>query len=106
MKARDWILLTVGAAVVGWLVERQLSKAAAALVSLPGQFGSKIGVTLYDWIHPDEGSILTSPDYIVTFPNGDRHAVNSRSIDVNGAFIYQGRVYTMKRDAAGKNYAV
>jgi hypothetical protein len=106
MKARDMVLLVGLAGVAVWFLRKQLTASAQALISAPGELGSKIGLSLYDWINPNAGAGITSTDYIVTFPDGVRHAVNSQNVDAGGAFLYGTRVYTMKKDAAGKLYAV
>lgn len=48
--------------------------------------GSAIGSGLFDLFHPDQvGEMLF---HIVTFPNGARHSIPSRSVDKNGQFSY------------------
>lgn len=104
MKARD-IYIIGGLAVVGiWFVRNQVKAAADALLSAPGEFGSKIGLTLYDWVNPNTtGEMLY---YVATFPDGAGHAVPSTTVNTAGQFVYQGARYALKLDKAGKRYAV
>lgn len=54
----------------------------------PQAIGERLGDTLYSWfghqVNPN------APIYLVMFPDGKRHAVDSNAIDQSGYFTYQG----------------
>lgn len=106
MKPRDIVIIGGLAAFAIWYLRKQASAAADAVISLPGNVGSAIGSTLYDWIHPGDGLGINDTYYTVTFPNGQRHAIPANTVGASGTFDYAGVNYLMKKDAAGQNVAV
>lgn len=107
MNTKD--LLFLGLAATGvYLVYKFVNKAGDTLTAT----GEDIGSTLFDWLNPDPtGEMLF---YTVTFPDGSRHAIPSRSV-VNGIFqntgngvnyTGDGQMYQIKNDAAGNHYAI
>lgn len=106
MKARD-IYIIGGLAVVGiWFVRKQLLAAANAALAAPGELGSKIGLALFDWVNPNAGKDITATQYMTTFPDGVKHSVGAQFVNAQGRFKWQGVLMQLKRDAAGKAYAV
>jgi len=68
----------------------------------PQTIGEAIGGGLYSIFgsNPDVSSVT----YIVNFPDGMRHAVDSAQVDGNGNFIFNGSRYTLT-DRNGAHYA-
>lgn len=107
MKARDLLMLAAVGAGVAWVLSTQAKAAASAIIAAPGELGSRIGLSLYDWIHPASAGGITSTTYIALFPDGMKHAIDSALISSTGKFTYSGRAYQMKVNAAtGERLAV
>lgn len=94
--------------IVGYILYKKFSGAvsqtANAILAAPGQIGTSIGGTLYEWINPYPPGYDTY--YTVTFSDGSRHAIHSTDVANDGTFTYQGQNYTLKTDANGTRYAV
>jgi hypothetical protein len=74
----------------------------AASGGLLAEAGSWIGGKVFDIFHPSAGLMQT---FIVNFPDGSKHAVNSEDIDSSGRFLYAGRRYQLVTDGAGMKSA-
>jgi hypothetical protein len=107
MKPRDLLIFAAIGAGVAWVLSRQLKAAAGAVLNFPASVGSAIGTGLYDLFHKDQTGILTSKTYIVLFPDGQKHAVDSYYVGSTGKFTYAGRAYQLmiSKDGGG-NLAV
>lgn len=107
MKGKDWaILLAVaGGLYLAYRAFEGVRKAADKVLSLPGQFGSAVGLTLYEWLHDDPAN-LTSSVYKVTFPDGTWKSVDAATINKAGLFTVQGATWKLMRDNIGRTYAV
>jgi hypothetical protein len=104
MKTRDVVILAGLGGLVAWFVVSKIKGAGAAVLNAPAALGSKIGLTLYDWIHPD--TVGESLYYMVTFPDGARHSIASHTVDSSGRFSWGGQNYVMKSDASGFHHAI
>ena len=92
--------LTWGAiAGVAYLAYQAVSTVASVKGAL-NSLGSALGSGLYDLFHPDQtGEMLY---YTVQFPDGERHAVGSRTVDGSGRFTWGGRRYQLLVDKGVK----
>lgn len=89
------ILTWVAIGGIGYLVYQIYSAGSAAKAAL-NSVGSAIGTGLYDYFHPNEtGEMLY---YTVEFPDGQRHAVGSKTVDTSGRFTWGGRRYQLLVD--------
>lgn len=80
MKTKDWLLLALFGAGAYFLY-RTSTAAQRALATA----GEAIGSGLFDLFHPDQvGETLF---YTVAFPDGQNHAVPSRSVNSAGRFV-------------------
>jgi hypothetical protein len=104
MKTRDIVIIAGLGALAVWFVSKKLGAAGQAVLNAPAALGSKIGISLYDWIHPN--TVGESVFYVVTFPGGARHAVASGDVAAGGGFMFQGVPYYLKADASGNKFAV
>lgn len=109
-RVEKWLpyLALAGVAYAGYKLISKVGGAAASaaqsIISAPGQFGSAVGIQLYDWIHPNTAG--ESLFYVVNFPDGTRHAIGASTVADDGGFSYDNIAYVMKNDAAGNHYAV
>lgn len=100
MKTEDLKNLGILAALAGGavLAYRFYSDAKGALTTA----GEAIGSGLFDFFHPDQLGETTF--YIVTFPDGVKHSVPSRSVDANGLFTNKNLAPNYAGD--GKRYRI
>lgn len=79
------------------------SQAANAITqAVTGDDNATLGTAIYDWLHPEQS---VSPIYLLIFPDGAKHAIDSKDIQSGGVFVYLGARYRMElRD--GKRYAL
>ncbi len=66
--------------------------------------GSAIGGKLYDWINPNAGGLTTV--YVITFPDGSKHAINPNAVSSAGTFMYDNKVWKIHQDGNGVKVAV
>lgn len=109
MKQSDVKLyLTIAAVGVGayflWKLLSTAKDVGSAAIAIPGNIGSKIGLSLYDFFNPPTGRGLVSILYFL--PDGSRHAIDSADVDGSGSFTYSGVNYVMRTGSDGKHYAV
>lgn len=83
MNTRDTILL-IGVAGAALFVWHTFTKTKDKILSLLDSAGSAVGSGLFDLFHPDPVGETTF--YLVTFPDGVRHSVPSRSVNAKGIF--------------------
>lgn len=124
MKTEDMIKLAALAAA-GYVVYRLLSAASSAAAAAAGAVGAAasavnsayqttvaaVGSGLYAVFGPTDKS--ASMYYIVNFPDGNRHAVPSNTVDSSGNFLWTGYppgssgaiTLTLVKDSAGAWYA-
>jgi hypothetical protein len=77
-------LLVWGMVIVGGLVAYKLFDWGKKGVAALNEFGEAAGGAVYEFFHPDTvGEMLF---YTVKFPDGQFHAVPSRSVDSSGIF--------------------
>lgn len=80
------------------------SQAANALTqAVTGNEHSTLGTAIYDLFHPEPS---VSPIYLVIFPDGAKHAVDSKDVQAGGVFVYSGVRYRLDVRADGKRYAI
>lgn len=94
-KILPWAAVIAGAFVISKLFD--FGKAAASAVTATGE---AIGGSLYEYFHPDAAGDPTN--YLVTFPDGVRHQVPSRSVNADGTFVNVGAPPVYAGD--GKTY--
>lgn len=108
-RAIDEVLRIAIYAIGGYLVVKAFQavtfvgelpqKSLAALNSVGGALGSG----LFNILHPDTtGEMLY---YIITFPDGKRHAIGSLTVNADGQFSYAGARYQMLVGKDGMRYA-
>lgn len=90
-KLLTWAAIA-GIGFFGYKIYSGLSAVKDSLSSL----GSALGSGLYDLFHPDQTGEMVF--YNVLFPDGQKHAIPSRSVDSSGRFTYQGRRYQLLVD--------
>lgn len=56
----------------------------------PQAVGESIGSGLFSLFNPSADSLASSVTYIVKFPDGAKHAVDSSNVDGSGQFTYAG----------------
>lgn len=94
-KILPWAAVIAGAFVVAKLFDFG-KKASDVLTST----GEAIGGSLYEYFHPNpEGDPM---NFLITFPDGVRHQVPSRSLSSDGTFVNVGDGVVYRGD--GKTY--
>lgn len=83
MNTTDTVLL-IGVAGAAWFVWREFNKKKEKVLSLLDTLSTAIGSGLFDLFHPDPVGETTF--YMVTFPDGQRHSVPSRTVSTKGVF--------------------
>lgn len=91
-----WI--TWGLIAGGIYVVYQVVTTIKATGEVLGNAGSAIGTGLYDFFHRDP--LGESVYYTVTFPDGSRHSIPSRSVDNGGLFRNTGNGLNYLGDGA------
>jgi hypothetical protein len=73
---------------------------------LPASAGESLGDTLFS-VFGSQPSGAGSSDlsYIVTFPDGSRHGVDSSLVDAYGNFTYAGQEFRLGQDGQGNHIA-
>ena len=67
---------------------------------------TRLGEKVASFFVPSPNDKVFATDYIVTFPNGARHAISSTLVNANGFFTYSGVRYRLALDSNGKKIAV
>lgn len=103
MNVKDYAVIGVGAALLYAVVQvgRKIGGAAGAVGDALTKTGETIGEKIYTLFHPDV--VGESLFYTVTFPDGKRHSVPSRSVSQTGQFWYpatNGKKYQLLVDKA------
>lgn len=96
--------LTEGTAYEGKGVLGTLGAAVNSATGGAGEWaGEAIGETLYQFFNPSSAG--DSVTYIVTFPDGTKHAVAPSQVSATGGFTREGRAYQLYQDSAGRKFA-
>lgn len=101
MKTENLITLGVAGAAIYLLYKSfGIGKQAAQVLN---DTGSAIGSGLYDIFNPSQD--INSTFYVVTFPDGNSHAINALNVRSDGTFMYTDGVNYQIVTANGKKYA-
>lgn len=74
------------------------------LGGIPQKLGEALGSGLYEAFHDDDAG--DDVYHIVTFPDGEKHAISSGAVNDKGRFTYAGTTYALvlRKDGTGGRY--